>query len=95
MHRILREIFTRDNALHIPLGLGLGFLAVGAGGIPSPWAEVIAGTCALYLREVIQHQTRDQLPFYRGWILDLHHNMEWAAPGVALFALAGGLELIR
>lgn len=86
--RIWRAIFTRDNALHVPLGLGLGFLAVGAGGIPSPWAEAVAGTAALYLREVIQRQTRAQLPFYRGWVLDLHHNMEWAAPGAVLFAIA-------
>jgi hypothetical protein len=94
--KLLREIFTRDNALHIPLGAAVAALVWVLCQIPSPWCWPAIGNAGLYLREVIQFQTRVHGGDIRtGWGLDLHQHMEWAAPGVALFALTGLWELIH
>lgn len=96
MKRILREIFTRDNALHIPLGAAIAGLAWAVFQIPAPWHLPAMAAVGLYLREVVQFQTRlHGGDIRKGWGLDLHRHMEWAVPGVVLVALTAAWELIH
>lgn len=76
--------FTKDELLHVPLGLlaaALFWKIADADG--GAWIWLGAGWF-LYLREVIQNQSRNQLPFYRGWVLDWWHAREWLVPTVLI-----------
>jgi hypothetical protein len=95
VNRILRAIFTRDVALHVPLGAAIAGLAWLALQIPSPWWAPVVAAGGLYLREVTQLQARLHGGDFRtGWGLDLERHMEWAAPAVAIAILCGIWELL-
>ncbi len=90
MDFVKRHVLTADNGLHVLLGAALA-LAMHAIAGAEPIRAAAAAALVLYLREVTQMQTRLGLPFWRGWGLDLHRQMEWAAPSVVLLLAAWGV----
>lgn len=95
MRRLCSEIWTRDNALHAMLGFALMAAFSGAGMVPG-WIEgaLVAGSF-LFLREVTQVQCKYHgNDFRKGWLLDLHHTMEWLVPTVSTLVMAYAIEVL-
>lgn len=82
-------MITKDEALHVPLGLAFAAIAYGLiTYLPAGIGFDLTAGLFLYMREVIQGQTRMQVPFFdrRGWIMDWHHTREWLVPLVIIVA---------
>lgn len=82
-----------DIALHTVLALALSSLLYFTGtDIVLAWAY---GTFVLYLREVTQVQAKlHGNDFRKGWLLNRHHMIEWAVPGVLVGICAFLLTVI-